>query len=128
MTTSRADTTDSTASLKHDWLNALRYWLGGRKGMTIIAIVVVVMGAALNWNWLVAAGIAPLLLGVLPCAAMCALGLCMNRMTGGSCSSGNSDTAAPTSDARPQAITTETRLEPADADDIDRRHPSQTGD
>ena len=27
---------------------------------------------ALNWSWLVAAGVAPLLLTFLPCAAMCA--------------------------------------------------------
>ena len=34
-------------------------------------------GAYFNWGWLVAAGIAPLLLTALPCVAMCALGLCM---------------------------------------------------
>jgi hypothetical protein len=45
-------------------------WIGG-------AIVVVGLGLALNWSWLVAAGIAPLILGLAPCAAMCALGLCM---------------------------------------------------
>ncbi|WP_192359125.1 hypothetical protein [Mesorhizobium mediterraneum] len=44
--------------------------------------IIVVAGLAFNWVWLVAAGIAPLLLSVLPCVAMCALGLCMNRMTG----------------------------------------------
>jgi hypothetical protein len=32
-------------------------------------------GIALNWNWLAAAGFAPFLLGALPCAAACALGL-----------------------------------------------------
>ncbi|RVH28084.1 hypothetical protein CN211_25985 [Sinorhizobium meliloti] len=39
------------------------------------------LGLAFNWNWLVAAGVAPPLLSVLPCLAMCALGLCMNRMS-----------------------------------------------
>ncbi len=34
-------------------------------------------GAALNWEWLTAVGAAPLLLSLAPCAAMCALGLCM---------------------------------------------------
>ncbi len=34
-------------------------------------------GLALGWPWLVAFGLAPLLLSLLPCAAMCALGLCM---------------------------------------------------
>ena len=42
---------------------------------------------AFNWSWLAAAGIAPLLLTALPCVAMCALGLCMNKVTGGSCKS-----------------------------------------
>ena len=45
-------------------------WIGG-------AILVLGLGLALNWSWLVAAGIAPLILGLAPCAAMCALGLCM---------------------------------------------------
>jgi hypothetical protein len=43
-------------------------------------------GLALNWGWLTAAGIAPVLLSLLPCAAMCALGLCMRRGANGSCS------------------------------------------
>ncbi len=34
-------------------------------------------GLALNWDWLTAVGAAPILLSLLPCAAMCALGLCM---------------------------------------------------
>ena len=53
-------------------------------------------GLALNWSWLAAAGIAPILISVLPCLAMCALGLCMNRSGGKSCSTAasNSDAAA----------------------------------
>jgi hypothetical protein len=39
--------------------------------------LVVAAGLALNWSWLVAIGVAPLLLTALPCVAMCALGLCM---------------------------------------------------
>ena len=34
----------------------------------------VVAGALYSWDWLVALGLAPLLLSVLPCIAMCALG------------------------------------------------------
>ena len=49
-----------------------------------------VYSAALNWSWLVAMGIAPLLVTVLPCAVMCGLGLCMNRIMGGSCSTSSS--------------------------------------
>ena len=36
-------------------------------------------GAALGWPWLVALGVAPIPLSLLPCVAMCALGLCMGR-------------------------------------------------
>lgn len=72
-------------SLTRDLLYAARYYLGGR-GLIALAALALVSGLALNWSWLVAAGIAPLLLGVLPCVAMCALGLCMNRMAGKSCS------------------------------------------
>lgn len=72
-------------SLGRDLLHALHYYLGGRRGLLILAAVAVVGGLAFNWSWLVAAGIAPLLLTALPCVAMCALGLCMNKMTGRAC-------------------------------------------
>ncbi len=75
------------SSLVQDWLGALRYWLGGRRGLIGLAVVLGLAAIALNWGWLVAVGIAPLLLAFAPCAAMCALGLCASRMGGGSCSS-----------------------------------------
>lgn len=74
-------------SLGRDLLYTLRYYLGGRRGLLILAVIALVGGLAFNWSLLVAAGIAPLLLTALPCVAMCALGPCMNRMTGGSCKS-----------------------------------------
>jgi hypothetical protein len=80
----------NTPSLARDWLYALGYWLRGRRGVAVLVVSAVVIGGALNWSWLVAVGIAPLLIAVLPCAAMCALGLCMGRMTGGSCSTSSS--------------------------------------
>lgn len=55
----------------------------GRRTWFIIAASILVAGAALNWSWLVAVGIAPLLLSLAPCAAMCALGLCMKMGPGG---------------------------------------------
>jgi hypothetical protein len=103
-------------SLARDWLDALRYTLGGRRGFLVLGAVVLAGGLALNWSWLVAAGIAPLLLSILPCAAMCALGLCMNRMSGRACASNDAPnpgaaggdgevrraaSAAPLSDGRP---------------------------
>jgi hypothetical protein len=83
MTTS--DTTKTTdASLARDLLHAARYYLSGRRGLLILAVVALIGGAALNWGWLVAVGIAPVLLTVLPCLVMCGLGLCMNKLIGGS--------------------------------------------
>jgi hypothetical protein len=79
----------SQASLGRDILHATRYYLRGPRGLIAAGAIIVVAGLAFNWAWLVAAGIAPLLLSVLPCVAMCALGLCMNRMTGRSCSTGD---------------------------------------
>jgi len=60
-----------------------RYYLGGRRGLLVLGAVAVGGGLVSSWGWLVAAGVAPLLLSVLPCVAMCALGLCMHRMSGG---------------------------------------------
>jgi len=90
------------SSLAQDWLNALRYWLGGRSAVIGVVVLVVGAGLALNWSWLVAIGAAPLLLALAPCAVMCGLGLCMNKMAGGSCSASASTTEhadAPTQNA-----------------------------
>ena len=85
MTTTESSQTRDT-SLGRDVLHAARYHLRGWRGPAVLAAVIAVAGLAFGWSWLVAAGIAPLLLSVLPCAAMCALGLCMNRLTGRQCS------------------------------------------
>lgn len=82
----------ATSPLVRDWLRAMGYWLGGRRGLIGLAVVLGLAAVTLNWGWLVAAGIAPVLMAVAPCALMCALGLCMNKMIGGSCSS--TETAA----------------------------------
>ena len=74
-------------SLAQDWLSALRYWLRGWRGPIIFVVVIGLATIGLSWSWLVAVGIAPLLLAFAPCAAMCALGLCASRMGGGSCAS-----------------------------------------
>lgn len=66
-----------------------RRYLTGWRGLAVVASVAIAAGSALNWSWLVAAGIAPFLLSVLPCLAMCALGLCMHRGAGRSCSAEN---------------------------------------
>jgi hypothetical protein len=74
---------ETNASLTRDLLHAARYYLLSRTGIVILATIAIVAGLAANWSWLVAIGIAPILLAVLPCAVMCALGLCMSRLFGG---------------------------------------------
>lgn len=69
-------------SRRSDVLSAIRHRLTGRLGIVVAAATVVVAGLAFKWSWLVAVGVAPLLVTALPCVAMCALGLCMHRMTG----------------------------------------------
>jgi hypothetical protein len=58
-------------------LNLARYYLGNRWVLVVLGAGVLVAGIGLNWSWLVAAGIAPILLSTLPCLVMCGLGLCM---------------------------------------------------
>jgi hypothetical protein len=58
----------------------LRASAGRRLGLLALAGIAIVAGLAFNWSWLVAAGVAPLIVGVLPCVAMCALGFCMMGM------------------------------------------------
>jgi hypothetical protein len=73
-----------------------RRYLSGWRGVIVLVILALTAGLALGWSWLVAAGIAPILISVLPCLAMCALGLCMHRGGGRSCSA--EDTTAKTID------------------------------
>jgi hypothetical protein len=60
-----------------------RYHLGNRWVLLTITVLALAAIAALNWTWLVAAGVASVLLSVLPCLVMCGLGLCMSKMIGG---------------------------------------------
>ncbi|MGH6894848.1 MAG: hypothetical protein ACREEP_21595 [Dongiaceae bacterium] len=45
--------------------------------LVILTILAVTVGAFFKWQWLVAIGVAPIILAVLPCGIMCALGMCM---------------------------------------------------
>lgn len=59
-------------------------WLKRRRMWSIVAVVALAAGLALGREWLQAVGMLSLALSVLPCLAMCAAGLCMHRITGGS--------------------------------------------
>jgi hypothetical protein len=56
---------------------AMPAWATRPRILVIAGAAIIGAGLALNWTWLTAIGAAPILLGLLPCAAMCALGLCM---------------------------------------------------
>ncbi len=58
-------------------LFALRGFLRTRFGIISTAGLAIGTGLYLGWGYVLAAGLAPLILGVAPCATMCALGLCM---------------------------------------------------
>ena len=65
--------------------------INSRNKQIIAIMAILALGMYLNWGWFVALGLAPLVLGVLPCAAMCALGLCMGHGGKSSCSTKNQD-------------------------------------
>ncbi len=105
-------------SLTQDLIYAARYYLGGRRAWILLAVAALGAGAALNWGWLVAMGVAPLLLVFAPCAAMCALGHRTNKATGKSLSrqAGTTERSGPHGAADPSV-----RVESNDPEPPDKR-------
>ena len=66
---------------QHRWPSILRGW----RLPLAVGLLAIAAGLALQWSWLVAIGVAPVLLSVGPCVAMCGLGLCMAGMGGRAC-------------------------------------------
>src|SRR5215472_16304413 len=54
--------------------------------LAAIAVLALVAVVAASWSWLVATGLATLLVSALPCLVMCGFGRCMYRFLGGSSS------------------------------------------
>ena len=67
------------------WSDRLRQYAGNRLVLVGVAAVLVALGLFLGWGWLAALGLAPIILSLLPCVAMCAVGLCMMRGRSRSC-------------------------------------------
>ena len=79
--------------------NAMAMAMRRRTVLAAAALGTVTAGLMINWSALVAAGIAPLIISALPCAVMCALGLCMSGLGRRSCASeAESQHAAETSE------------------------------
>ena len=86
-----------------------------RPGLIAIGAGTVGLGLVSSWGWLAAIGAAPFILAVLPCAAMCAMGLCMPMM-GGSKKQASNAADSPTIDRAdaPMIIEATSRRVPSD--------------
>jgi hypothetical protein len=70
--------TGAERSLARDFLYAARYYLGNRWALLALGGLAIIAGLTFGgWSWLVAAGLAPVILSTLPCLLMCAFGVCM---------------------------------------------------
>ena len=117
MTIVRSTGAPAFLEIRSVWSRAA-HLVRSRLGLVALGAAIVVIGGALNWHWLVAAGVAPLVLSVLPCVVMCSLGLCMVAMTNRSANSGrpaNSKAAAlsgPSGRCAPEAIVEPSQINP----------------
>lgn len=88
--------------------------LGGRvsQGTTLTVLAVGGVGAGLVFGWdsLVALGLSSFILAMLPCAVMCAFGLCASRMSKSDQTAAGTPPATPGPDA--QAVKAEPLSEP----------------
>ena len=64
----------------------------------------------LGWDWLVAAGVASIIVAMAPCLVMCALGLCASRM--GKKDAGTGAQAVPPKEAQTPAVDTVANAQP----------------
>ncbi len=77
MTTPIKTAATADASLGRDLLNATRYFLVNRWALlALVSLAVITAMIFGGWGWLVAAGLAPIILSALPCLVMCGLGAC----------------------------------------------------
>ena len=63
-------------------MDRVRNVMLSRRGWVVVLTVLAVAGVVFRWHWLVALGLASIVLSVVPCLIMCALGLCAYRVLG----------------------------------------------
>lgn len=81
MTLPQTATADSRQ--KSDWRAFARYYLTNRWVLGALGGFAIALGLSFGgWGWLVAAGLAPIILSTLPCLVMCGLGVCMMCRSG----------------------------------------------
>jgi hypothetical protein len=85
--------------LRRDLYLLLRHGLSQRRVQLVLGAVLLGLGAWFNWAWLVAAGAAPLILALAPCAVMCLMGMCLHKGHGqsGCQGAGGTDLPGPSS-------------------------------
>src|SRR6516165_7969921 len=91
-TTEAAHAPSALDVIVRDRLRTAGARIGARRIAIALGLGAVAAGIALSWGWLTAIGVAPVLVAAAPCAVMCALGLCMPRICGGSSPSATSKT------------------------------------
>lgn len=84
-----------------------------RRWGALALLLVIIGGAAWNWNGILALGIAPLILAILPCLAMCALGLCMHKLTGKTCTAGQQTTNSTETQTEEASLLSASTVEPS---------------
>lgn len=69
-------------SLSADTFRYVRYQLRGRRGLVVAGTALGGPALWFGWPWLAAAGLAPILIAIAPCAVMCAVGACTMKACG----------------------------------------------
>lgn len=79
----QSQATKSSTCCASEKQSRLLPWLPKNRVLLIAAAIAAIGGGfALNWGWLVAAGLAPIIVSLLPCVVMCALGIGICKMAG----------------------------------------------
>ena len=86
-------------------------WLSRRNVLIAVALAAGAGALFLGWDWLVAAGVASIIVAMAPCLVMCALGLCASRM--GKKAAAPAAPVLPPKEASPPAVDTMANAEPA---------------
>lgn len=92
--------TADNKSFLRNILPSARYTLGNWRVLLGLAIAAGAVGLAFNWSWLIAVGLAPILLSTLPCLLMCVFGACIM------CRSGKEQPSAQTVDNKNASLAT----------------------
>jgi hypothetical protein len=99
-------------ALWREWARLIMYRLRSPYGWVVASLAVGGAGLALGWEWLLAVGVLPVLLSVLPCLVMCAVGVCVMGKDKASCAGRTlTDGAAQTTSTPP--LTETSSAEPA---------------